>query len=304
MRRLLLIAVLALGALARPGHADQPRGDSPLTIAPARIAAALPNPDPAPPPAPAPDAAEAKAVITPLNSTGDVPDTWPVGFPIGLTSNRSIAGKGAKSVVWEIDPPWLDRYAYRLNNGRDIIIGTGTQPLTINLRLAVAVGDTLDMVTRTIQVQGTPAPGPSPPGPTPVPPPNPAPPPGPQPAPPGPTPVPDPLGLGDFVKVSLTAVASQGPARSAQARKVTAVLRNQASAAGSYGGDVQRFVADTGNQARAALGTDYAAWKPFMDRLNTQLTNLAASGKLATVADHAAAWQALAQSLDQETAGS
>jgi hypothetical protein len=176
-----LVALVLVPPSIAPVVADAPK---PTASAPA------PTPTPTPPgptPAPPDEPPDAKAVIT-LWDGRPVPSSWPLGFSIGLSSRKSVAGDREKSVRWRVDPAWIDAYSIRSGGGKDISVGAGVRPKKISVTLQVAAGDTFDETTVSFDAVPNPEEPDVIPTPTPVPP-GPGPTPGPS---PGPTPTPTP----------------------------------------------------------------------------------------------------------------
>jgi hypothetical protein len=115
---------------------------------------------------------EARAVITLLDGR-PVPKTWPLGFSLPLTSEKSVAGTHPRSVKWTVEPAEYDPLCPRRDKGRSIDAQTGTRPTTIRITLQVAKADTFDSVTVQVETKATENPldpdpdTPKPPGPKP-----------------------------------------------------------------------------------------------------------------------------------------
>ena len=112
----------------------------------------------------------AEAVITEVN--GKAPhETEALGEQLRLTARSSVRGKDAKSVKWIVYPKSRSDRAYVSPDGLDVIIPIGLEPVTIQVILSVAVGDTTDVKDVIIECGK----GPRPPPPNPDPSPNPTP---------------------------------------------------------------------------------------------------------------------------------
>ncbi|MBX6311968.1 MAG: hypothetical protein IRY99_03460 [Isosphaeraceae bacterium] len=123
----------------------------------------------------------------------------------------------------------------------------------------------------------------------PTPPPDPVPPPAPPPAPV--------YGLDAVIRQNIGLVNLSGAARAAGAKRLAQSMRDMARQKGQYR-DAQAYVTAVGQADRQALGADYAAWKPLLDKLNAQLAALNRAGKLVTVDQHAVAWAEIARALE------
>lgn len=308
LRRLLapvLAGLLVLAPVAVPG----PWATAQRVAQPNEIPDAVePAPEPAPDADDADDAddAEAKAVITAWDGR-PVPETWPLGVPIGLSAEESVVGDKARSVQWVVEPEWVNQNSRRRDNNRQIDIATGVKPKTIVVELRVAKSDTLDSTRVTIRVAADPdEPGPAPPVP-------PA-PPGPSPPPPGPVPpTPPPPGPGEPLSDLATRIRDLALRDIPDIRARKNLLLGLAAVHATVADDVAKavagipayahlkdpaaIVAETNSHNRAMVGTDREAFLPFFTHLRDQVLNPLKPTALATAGGHIQVWQDIAAGL-------
>lgn len=126
--------------------------------------------DPIPPPDRAAEAIVTDAYGNPL------PEYVDLGEPLFFSAKQSVAGKSAKSYAWHVSPSTRWERARILDDGKTLVVGTGTVPVEITVTLMVAVNDTVDYVTISVKCGQSPQPPPGPvPTPTPIPNPDPKP---------------------------------------------------------------------------------------------------------------------------------
>ena len=268
------------------------------------------TPAPAPaPPAPSPSGPGlptdlARALITTINDE-PLPSVWPLGYSVGLSAAGSVCGTSPNSVRWDVEPTSYDKFSYRINNNRQILIPTGTTPVTLTVRLTVARGDTTDVKSWMIVCKGD---GPNPPTPTPfpVPPmPNPTPTPTPTPVPP-PAPVPLPLSadakaVSDMAKANINVIAQKTVLNQLAGNYDTVHTQISQAQAGlaefAALKTPEGIVAKLVELNRATVGAARADWLPFFTALQVWSDAKSAAGTLATPADYSSWTQAIADGL-------
>lgn len=247
-----------------------------------------------------------------------VPETAIVGAdkPIrfGKVVNLRVKPIGAKptglysvSYVWRMHPTADDVVV--LADGSQVIFGSGTEPMTVNVELIACylflakdqngtpqAAQRVVVVDRDIVIAGSP----------PVPGPGPAPPPA-----PGPT-VPDtPLGLAKLAtkwgeQVQQPDLERKRKEASALARSLRGITSIVAAGVEYNSPDGTSYkLDDPGKLLKATLVSNNAAipqsveqWRPWFVSLQAALTALKSSGKLETIPDYTAAWDELATGLE------
>jgi hypothetical protein len=284
----LRVTLLVIVSVLTTGEAQAP------PVVAARLTQ-VPSPQPAPDPAPPPPFApqqDARAIITTLGGA-EVPPQWPLGVPMLLSAKTSVAGTREKSVIWQVDPPWVDQNSARTENNRILSVGTGTRPKRIVVVLMVAKDDTIDVAR--VVVNAVPDPTEPGDGPTPAPVPTPGPVP---PVPTPPLPGPNLSAQAQMVHDLVLAHVADYPGRKAMATRLGAVYAaaltaiSRAAALNPPPADLEPYttpegiVKATGTTIRETLGADIERWRGFFAELRIYLNDLAEQGKLGSAADH------------------
>jgi len=242
------------------------------------------------------DPAQARAVLTTMKGA-EIPDKWPLGLALGVTAKQSARGDGAAAIAWDVEPAYVFEAAWPTDNGASLVISSGLQPVTVTIRVAVARGDTVSMVTKRVQFvdMTNPAPPPIPPAP-------PTPPPGPPPA-----PAPDasltPLGQQfrsalvsnlptiPTVKAELAALASNYEVLSGRIQ--SALAGNVVESALLQPANIEAEII----RLNRAVVSDRNAWLPAFNALSQILEQLDAGGKLSAPADYVTTYTAIGAAL-------
>jgi len=258
---------------------------------PAPVAAQSPIPKPPASRMVALDNDKARAVLTTMKGA-EIPDRWPLGLALGVTAKQSTKGDSPEAIAWDVEPAYVFEAAWPTDNGASLVISSGLQPVTVTIRVAVARGDSVAMLTKRVQFVDM-----SNPTPPPIPPTPPTP----------PAPVPD-TNLTPLAQQFKTALVSNLPT-------LTTVKTELAGLASNYevlSGRVQGALA--GNTADAALlqpanieaeivrlnravVSDRNAWLPAFNALSQVLEQLDTAGKLSAPADYVSTYTAIAAAM-------
>ncbi len=90
----------------------------------------------------------ARVVLSTLDGE-PLPQRWPLGIALGISVSDSIKGHGPGAVAWQITPEPIARHVIAIDSER-IVLSSGTTPVTVTIRVAVAFQDTVAMEMATV----------------------------------------------------------------------------------------------------------------------------------------------------------
>jgi hypothetical protein len=219
---------------------------------------------------------QAKAVITDPNGQ-PLPEQMPLGEMVVFSFKRSIRGASPHSMKVIIEPPERAARSFFSDDMQTAFVPTGLKPVVISCTLIVAKGDIPDWTRISVRCGEGPIP---PPGPDPIPPPDP-------PNTPPSDPTPDINGVFGLAPKVRDKASTVPPEHRGKAAALSGVYR--VAALDVIEGKITVLNAASRlkalNSSVLTTEAERVAWKPFLDWLGTEMTALAASGKLLDAKD-------------------